>query len=283
MYSGSAGERGSRQLLAIDLSRALDAGELAVLYQPKFECNGGRVAGAEALVRWQHPRFGLVPAEHLIEIAEQSGIIHRLGRWVLDRACSQLKEWRDLDEQAWTIAVNVSVLQLQCPEFCDEVRAALRRYSLPPERLILEITESFAMQHLSACMESLCDLYADSVQISLDDFGCGFSSLARMKRLPLAEVKIDKSFVNEIDKSEVDADICSTIITLGGILGLRVVAEGVERREQLLVLERLGCDQVQGYLHGPSVAGSMFHAVYGRCKSSSFAPVQKAERTCHNG
>jgi EAL domain-containing protein (putative c-di-GMP-specific phosphodiesterase class I) len=250
-------------LLPEELMRAMSNEELVVLYQPKVECGSQRVVGAEALVRWQHPKRGLIAPDRFITLAEEHGLMPQLGRWVLNRACAQLRKWREAGNADWTIAVNISPIQLQCREFCGQVRDALHRNGIAAEKLTLEVNESSLMQQLYACRDTLSDLYADGVQFALDDFGVRFTSLARLKRLPVSEVKIDRVFVAEVDSNPVDSDIVSTIVTLGAILGLRVVAEGVERQEQLRAIELLACDQSQGLIHAPPVSGSLFQRRFG--------------------
>lgn len=246
-----------------ELIRAMNNDELVVLYQPKVECGSLRVVGAEALVRWQHPLRGLIAQGCFIKLAEEQGLIDRLGRWVLNRACIQLREWHEAGNADWTVSVNVSPLQLHQRDFCAQVREALHRHGIPAEKLTLEVAESCLMQQIEDCRETLSALSADGVQIALDAFGVGLTSLARIKRLPVSEVKIDPVFIAEIDSNPVDSNIVSTIVTLGAILGFRVVAEGVERQEQLRAIELLACDQSQGSFHAPPISGSLFGRRFG--------------------
>lgn len=241
-----------------DLLRALDNDQLILLYQPKLDCGSRRVVGAEALVRWQHPRLGLVSPDRFIQLAEQTGAIHRLGHWVLRAACRQLRQWRAAGNLHWSVAVNVSPLQLRRADFAQRLLDCLAQQGVPADRLILEITESNLIEDAEVTRAQLLALHAAGIRISLDDFGTGFSNLARLKQLPVDELKIDRSFVSDVDRNEVDPSIIAAIVAMASILCLRVVAEGVERESQLGVLERLGCNETQGYLHAPPISGELF-------------------------
>lgn len=241
-----------------DLLRALDNDQLILLYQPKLDCGSRRVVGAEALVRWQHPRLGLVPPDRFIQLAEQTGAIHRLGHWVFRAACRQLRKWRAAGNLNWSVAVNVSPLQLRRADFAQRLLDCVAQQGVPADRLIVEITESNVIEDAEATRTQLLALHAAGIRISLDDFGTGFSNLARLKQLPVDELKIDRSFVSDVDRNEVDPSIIAAIVAMASILGVRVVAEGVERDCQLGVLERLGCNETQGYLHAPPISGERF-------------------------
>ncbi|MDQ1109347.1 EAL domain-containing protein (putative c-di-GMP-specific phosphodiesterase class I) [Stenotrophomonas rhizophila] len=243
---------------AEDLMRAIAKNELVLLYQPKMNCLDGQVAGAEALLRWSHPRFGLIAPDVIVGLAEQSELIHDLGNWVLRAACRQLAEWRSAGARTWSIAVNVSPLQLQRPGFYSNVCRALSDNRVPADLLVLEITESALMRDVDACMKQLFSLFGLGVQISLDDFGTGFSSLARLKQLPVQEVKIAREFIRELDRNEVDQSIVAAVIGMAASMDLRVVAEGVETEGQLQRLVQLRCDQTQGYLHAPPIRADLF-------------------------
>ncbi|WP_303635511.1 putative bifunctional diguanylate cyclase/phosphodiesterase [Stenotrophomonas tuberculopleuritidis] len=246
-----------------DLMRAVDNDQLTLLYQPKLQCGSGLVVGAEALVRWQDPRMGLVPPDRFIPLAEQCGAIHRLGHWVLKAACRQLRQWRAAGNLGWSVAVNVSPLQLQRADFAQRVLDCLTQQCMPAHRLILEITESHMIESAGTAQSQLLMLRSAGVRISLDDFGVGFSNLARLKQLRVHELKIDRSFVSDVDRNQIDASIIEAIVAMASTLGLRVVAEGVERESQLCVLERLGCNETQGYLHAPPTSGDRFLARFG--------------------
>ena len=248
--------------LVQDLRRAVERRELVLHYQPKFHAPDGPIAGVEALVRWQHPERGLVPANEFIPLAEKTGLIVPLGNWVLDEACRQMAQWRREGRSTWTVAVNLSALQFGHAALIDTVRDTLARHALDPHCLVLEITESTAMRDVDASLHILQQLDAMGVRISIDDFGTGYSSLLYLKRLPASELKIDRGFVRDLARDTEDAAIVSAIVALGQTLNLRIVAEGVETAEQQAFLTRLGCDSLQGYLLGrPMTAESLGAAV----------------------
>ncbi|HQU16402.1 MAG: hypothetical protein B7Z66_10295 [Chromatiales bacterium 21-64-14] len=234
-----------RIALMSDLRESIQKGELELYFQPEFCMKTGRVLRAEALLRWSHPRFGQIPPDDFIHIAEQTGLIKPLTVWVLDNALRQCTRWvqegMDLD-----VAVNLSVRNLQDPKMADVIDQLLRKWQLPPRRLIVEVTESAIMSDPGNVRENLLRLNAIGVRSCVDDFGTGYSSLAYLKQLPLNEIKIDKSFVMEMVRNDNDAVIVRATIDLAHNLGLGVVAEGVELREVWEVLEILGCDVAQG-------------------------------------
>lgn len=248
--------------LVQDLRLALERREFVLHYQPKFHAPDGPIAGVEALVRWQHPVRGLIPANEFIPLAERTGLIVPLGAWVLDEACRQMAQWRREGHATWTVAVNLSALQFGHAALIDTVRDTLARHALDPHCLTLEITESTAMRDADASLHILQQLDAMGVRISIDDFGTGYSSLLYLKRLPASELKIDRGFVRDLAHDTEDAAIVSAIVALGQTLNLRIVAEGVETAEQQAFLTRLGCDSLQGYLLGcPMSAESLRAAV----------------------
>ncbi|MHC1671863.1 EAL domain-containing protein [Stenotrophomonas maltophilia] len=240
------------------------AKDMFLEFQPKTAA--GVVVGAEALLRCVNPTFGYVSPAKVIAFAERSGAIAVLGNWVLDRACFSLRKWRDEGNTAWTVAVNVSALQLNDADFFNKVWCALGEHEIPAHCLILEITESHVADISEQGLHLLSQLLSMGVQIAMDDFGTGKSSLARLKRLPLTEIKIAREFVVDIDRNDVDVAIVSSILTIASAMGLRVVAEGVERQEQLATLEILGCDQTQGFLHGHPVSDIEFLKRFGTVK-----------------
>ena len=247
--------------LVQDLRLALERNELVLYYQPKFQAPDGPIAGVEALVRWQHPVRGLVPAHEFIPLAEKTGLIVSLGAWVLDEACRQMAQWQREGHTTWTVAVNLSALQFSHAALIDTVRDALARHALDPHSLVLEITESTAMRDADASLHILQQLDAMGVRISIDDFGTGYSSLLYLKRLPASELKIDRGFVRDLAHDTEDAAIVSAIVALGQTLNLRIVAEGVETAEQQAFLTRLGCDSLQGYLLGRPMTAESLSAV----------------------
>ncbi|ERI52826.1 membrane protein [Pseudomonas sp. EGD-AK9] len=242
----------ARQQLQLlhDLRAALERGEFRLYYQPKFATGSERMIGAEALLRWQHPQQGLLAPDRFIGLAEKTGLIIAIGDWVLDEACRQMRLWYQQGRSDWRVAVNLSALQFCHGELVDSVRQALARHELPANCLTLEITESTAMHDVNASLAILQQLSAMGVDIAIDDFGTGYSSLLYLKRLPANELKIDRGFVRDLQHDGDDAAIVSAIVALGQALNLRIVAEGVETRQQQAFLTELGCDSLQGYLLG---------------------------------
>lgn len=233
-----------------DLRMALERQEFCLHYQAKFASNGGRMLGAEALLRWQHPHHGLLSPAQFMELAERTGLIVPIGNWVLDEACRQMRQWYEQGHTDWSVAVNLSALQFGNAGLLENVRQSLTRHCLPASCLTLEITESTVMQDVSASQSILEELTAMGVGIAIDDFGTGYSSLLYLKRLPADELKIDRGFVNDLQGNGEDVAIVSAIVALGQALNLRIVAEGVETPEQQEFLTRLGCDSLQGFWLG---------------------------------
>jgi EAL domain-containing protein (putative c-di-GMP-specific phosphodiesterase class I) len=236
-----------RLALEAGLRFAIERGELFLHYQPQLDLKRGRIIGLEALVRWQHPELGLVPPLKFIPVAEETGQIEALGAWVLDEALRQAALWRARGHADLRVAVNLSAHQLRGETFVGAVAQALQDHGLPADALELEITESVAMRDPARTAELLRQLRRIGVALAIDDFGTGYSSLAYLKQLPLSCLKLDRSFVMDIEHDANDAAICTATIQLAHSLGLGVVAEGVETATQLEFLRRLGCDTVQGY------------------------------------
>ncbi|MBP8133923.1 MAG: EAL domain-containing protein [Zoogloea sp.] len=234
------------QTLDHDLRNALANQELLLHFQPQSALGQGRLCGVEALVRWQHPRFGLLSPDHFIPLAEERGLIHELGRQVLDMALGQMKRWDEAGIHIPRIAVNVSPSEIR-PDFAETIEAALFRHGISPHRLELEITESMLTADGITTISMLNRLRASGVTIAVDDFGVGYSSLGQLRRLPIDSLKVDRSFVREIEHSPHDIAIVRAIVTMAEALGLRTTAEGAEEEGQMTVLEELGCDCVQGY------------------------------------
>ncbi len=235
--------------LETDLRDALRRRELTLHYQPVVELPSGRISGAEALARWQHPTRGSISPAEFIPLAEESGLVVDLGRWVLGEACRQARRFQEAAPWApFSIAVNVAARQLTSPWLVDEVRKALAESHLPASSLVLEITEGALMRDAASIVPTLEALRALGVGLAIDDFGTGWSSLSRLRSFPVDKLKIDRSFVSEITSSTDDAPIVAAIVAMAHSLQLTTVAEGVETREQLACLERHGCEEVQGYL-----------------------------------
>jgi diguanylate cyclase (GGDEF)-like protein len=236
----------ARLALVAELRRAIDQEELVLYYQPKAELQSGRVVGVEALVRWQHPERGLLPPGEFVPLAERTGLIRELMLWVLDAALRQLRDWEQEGVEL-SISVNLSARDLLDFELPTTVEALLQRYGLPAGRLELEITESVILADPMRARVVLSRLNALGVQLAIDDFGSGYSSLAYLKRLPVGQIKIDRSFVMNMERDENDAVIVRSTIDLARNLGLSVVAEGVETEPVWVDLARLECDFAQGY------------------------------------
>ncbi|HRE17310.1 MAG TPA: EAL domain-containing protein, partial [Rhodocyclaceae bacterium] len=229
------------------LRQALERGELLLHYQPQVEIATGRVVAVEALVRWAHPNDGLIPPMRFIPVAEDTGLIGPLGDWVLNEALRQLAQWRAHGVANLRMAVNLSAQQLGSEQIVETATAVLARHGLSRGDLELEITESVAMQHPRRTAGLLSELRDQGIELAIDDFGTGYSSLAYLKQLPLDRLKLDRSFVMDIEHDANDAAISAATISLAHSLGLAVVAEGVESAAQLDFLQGLGCDIAQGY------------------------------------
>ena len=253
----NAATRDRVQLLA-ELRLALERSEFVVHYQPRVRPNDGVVASAEALIRWQHPKRGLLYPGAFIELAESSGLIDGIGRRVLDAACKQMARWRARGVRIERVSVNVSAIQLASGDLPRHVLAALERYGLPGDALELEVTESLLVGDVSAASAQLSELRRSGVTIALDDFGTGYSSLATLRKLPVDVMKIDRSFVTDLGSDEGALAVTRAIVALARSLRLKLVAEGIETEEQAAVLRSMGCDELQGYLFGKPLSASQF-------------------------
>jgi diguanylate cyclase (GGDEF)-like protein len=250
VYDPAVDQHSPRRLALLGgLRRALEHNELVLHYQPKADLQTGRILGAEALVRWQHPDHGLLVPGEFIPLAERTGLIHPLTRWVLDAALRQAAEWHRGGHRL-SIAVNVSTRCLLDPSFPDQVTERLAAWEVPAGSLMLEVTESAVMADPARALDVLGRLHAMGVKLAVDDFGTGYSSMAYLKALPVDELKVDRSFVGQMASNTSDAVIVRSTIDLGHNLGLRVVAEGVETQEAWQDLAALGCDTAQGYYLG---------------------------------
>jgi EAL domain-containing protein (putative c-di-GMP-specific phosphodiesterase class I)/DNA-binding NarL/FixJ family response regulator len=247
--------RAQQLILEDDLRRALEAGELLVHYQPLVDLATQRIVSVEALARWKHPEKGWISPGVFIPIAEQAGLILELGEVVLRAACNQVVRWRRHAPDL-VVAVNVSAQQLRRQNIFEVVRGVLRETGLRPGGLELEITESALIENLDQHLPALRRLRADGVGVAIDDFGTGYSSLSYLQQLPVASLKIDRSFVQSVHENSVDASIVQAITVMAHTLKMHVVAEGVETTAQLNILRALGCDSAQGYLFAPALAPS---------------------------
>ncbi|SMF95409.1 PAS domain S-box-containing protein/diguanylate cyclase (GGDEF) domain-containing protein [Methylomagnum ishizawai] len=240
------------------LRRALEQGQFELYYQPKVELRGGSIIGAEALIRWRHPELGLVAPSEFIPLAEKTGLIHPIGGWALHAACLQTKSWQREGLARLNMSVNLSARQVRGDHLTELITATLEDTGLEGRYLELELTETMVMQDPEQFIPVLRGLKQLGVEISVDDFGTGYSSLSYLKRFPFDRLKIDQSFVRDIATDSNDAGIVQTVIALGHILGLKVIAEGVETREQLAFLCRNRCDEMQGYYLSRPVPAAEF-------------------------
>jgi EAL domain-containing protein (putative c-di-GMP-specific phosphodiesterase class I) len=237
-----------RLMLEADLAQALREGALHLAYQPQMNLATQRLHGVEVLSRWQHPVRGNVPPSSFIPLAEECGLIGELSRWVLRTACAQLAAWRLRGTHVPSISVNLSPLTLHDADLPRLVQDTLRQHGLRPADLIIEITEGVMLDKHAATMQTIKALEDLGVRLSMDDFGTGYSSLSYLHRLPITELKIDRSFVSDLGFRDSAMPLCKAIVQIGLSLGLTVVAEGVETQNQLMLLTDLGCQVAQGYL-----------------------------------
>ena len=258
-YTAEMNARAERRLtLETGLRHALERGEFLLHYQPQVDIASGEIIGAEALIRWQHPEWGLVSPAEFIPLAEETGLILPIGEWVLTEACTQARHWHEAGYTELRIAVNLSGRQLSQKNLVDIVAATLTRCEVARGMLELEITESLLMQDLEQIAVTLEALAALGVTVSMDDFGTGYSSLSYLKRLPIDVLKIDQSFVHDITSDPDDAAIVQAIIAMAHSLGIKVMAEGVETAEQLAFLRQYRCDGMQGYYFSRPVPQEQF-------------------------
>ncbi len=247
-----------RLMLESQLRRALDRNEFTLYYQPRVDLFSGQVIGAEALLRWRHPDMGLVPPVQFIPILEETGMIIPVGEWVLQQASRQNRAWQDLGLKPIRMAVNLSVRQFIQKELADSILSIIERAGLAPEFLELEITEDLLLEHNQTNIITLTKLRNRGVHISIDDFGTGYSSLSYLKRLPIDTLKIDQSFLRDIDNDPDNKAITSAIIAMAASLHLNVLAEGVETEEQLSFLRAQGCNEIQGFSFSKPLTAAEF-------------------------
>jgi diguanylate cyclase (GGDEF)-like protein/PAS domain S-box-containing protein len=258
--SASADSAAERLTLESSLHHAFEREQFVVHYQPMVELASGRVVGAEALIRWSHPDFGLMPPDDFIPIAEETRLIIPMGEWVLRTACRQMKAWHDTGHAGLRVAVNLSPRQFQQRDLSSMIERVLAETGFPPQCLDLEITESTAMQNAELSLSIMRRLKEMGIRISIDDFGTGYSSLNYLKRFPIDTVKIDQDFVRDLGAESSDGAIISAVISMARALRLRVVAEGVETEEQLAFLQREQCAEIQGFLYSQPVPAAEFEA-----------------------
>lgn len=248
-YHNSMGNNALEKFkMQADLHRAIENNEFMLYYQPIIDVVQGGIKGFEALIRWNHPEKGIVFPDKFISVAEENGTIIEIGKWVIINACKYAKSICDIGFTNFYVSVNVSTLQLLQRDFTDFIFSTLENIGLSPELLLLEITESVLMESMDLVIEKLKKLKDNNIKIALDDFGCGYSSLKYLKMLPINTVKIDKSFIDDIKAEDDVKGMARSIILLAKQLGLNVIGEGVETKEQLSYLKKHGCDRFQGYL-----------------------------------
>jgi EAL domain-containing protein (putative c-di-GMP-specific phosphodiesterase class I) len=263
------GELMSRLKMETDLRRACERDELFVDYQPIVSLRNRTLIGFEALVRWHHPEFGLVPPKDFIPVAEETGLILPIGQTVLRSACHQAREWHKLypSQPPLFVSVNLSVKQFNEPSLVDDIAQLLAESKLPPRCLKLEITESVFSDNIEASVTLLTQLRNLGVQLSIDDFGTGYSSLSYLQRFPIDTLKIDRSFVTQMMENEENLAIVRTIVALAQNLGMDVVAEGVETEDQLRLLRKLECENGQGFLFSTPLAGGQVEQFIASCNA----------------
>ncbi len=264
-----------RMTLENDLRRALERNEFEVHYQPIVDAYTSTVVGAEALLRWRHPELGLLLPSEFIPIAEENGLIVPMGEWILQSACLQNRAWQDAGLPRIRVGVNLSSRQLK-RTLTETIGRALQISGLEPRYLSLELTESVLVNHHKEGTEALHALRAMGLHLAVDDFGTGYSSFSYLKHFPLDTLKIDRSFIREIAIHPDDAAITTAIIAMGHALGLRVIAEGVETEAHLTLLQKQGCDEVQGYLVGRPVPSDRFVDHLARKRSGNSGPHSAA-------
>ncbi|MDQ3756249.1 MAG: EAL domain-containing protein [Actinomycetota bacterium] len=258
--------------MEIALRAAIEKGELELHYQPLVSLETVSIVGLEALVRWNHPEKGMMSPAEFIPLAEETGLILPIGEWVLEQACSQVREWQDLYPGAvpLVMTVNLSARQFQQPDLSDRVAAVVRKTGISPDQLCLEVTESVMMDDVDSATVTLKKLKDLGSCVAIDDFGTGYSSLSYLKRFPVDFVKIDKSFVADLGEGAVDSEIVRAVIRLAAAIGIRTVAEGVETAEQLKRLRQMGCPLVQGfYLARPQPAPAIATLLQERVRQST--------------
>ncbi len=274
VFSKEMQELAKQQLtLHTELRRAVENEEFVVYYQPKHHPFTSKLIGMEALVRWQHPTQGLLQPGIFILAAEETGMIIPLGLWVLKTACAQTRKWHDSGYKDIHVSVNLSLIQLQQPDLITQITKILEDTGMNPSWLELEITESVAMDHLDIVLELLNKLRKIGISLALDDFGTGYSSLSYLNKLPMDKLKIDRTFMQHVPEDPKESDLVKFMINMAHNLDMKVVAEGVERPDQISFLEQNGCDEIQGYIFNKPLPASQFDKLL---EKQSCADVSKA-------
>jgi EAL domain-containing protein (putative c-di-GMP-specific phosphodiesterase class I) len=257
-----------------DLRHALKRGEFELHYQAKLCVDANAVCGAEALIRWRHPRLGLVPPAKFIPLAEETSLIIDIGEWVIRSACRQYVAWQQQGLELRNLAVNLSAIQLESDTFVDTVESIFRETGAPVEAMEFELTESMVLRHPERSVVTLNRLRELGVRLALDDFGTGYSSLSYLKRLPVDTLKIDRSFVEGVPENADDSQIVRMIVALAKSVHMEIVAEGIETVAQRDFLTQMGCEYLQGYLIAKPLPAHEFQALLAKDRGSC-APSQK--------
>ena len=263
-----------RMAIETQLRRALDNGEFSLHYQPKMVSKTGQINGVEALLRWQNPELGSVSPMQFIPVAEETGMIIPIGRWVLRRACAQNVAWQRAGLPAICVAVNLSMRQFADPDLVRDITATLEETGMPPHLLELELTESMVMHNVERTIKLLTTIKGMGVRLAIDDFGTGYSSLAQIKRFPIDTLKVDRSFIREIPRDTEDRAITEAIIAMGKTLSLTVVAEGVETKEQEQFLRERACDEMQGYYFSKPTTAEEFEKLLRNALTIEGEPIR---------
>jgi diguanylate cyclase (GGDEF)-like protein len=236
-----------RMTLETDLRMALERNEFELFYQPQVLLSTGKVVGNEALIRWRHPVRGLLPPIHFIEIIEESGLIVPIGKWVIEEACRQQMIWMKMGLEPMCMSVNISAMQFYQSDFCEMLKSIVLDSGIQPEHLELELTESVCMHDVASVLNPLQELHEFGIKLAIDDFGTGFSNLSYLNKFPIDRLKIDQSFIRNIDSEPINIEIVRAIVALGRSMSLELVAEGVETDSEMNLAESCGCEFVQGY------------------------------------
>lgn len=260
-----------RMVLESNLHRAIENNEFLLHYQPKFDLNHQTLIGIEALVRWNQPEMGMISPGQFIPVAEASGLIMDIGKWVIEEACRQIRAWEDQGLPSVRVAVNFSPRQFAARNIVELVTDTLQKFGLGGEVLEMEITESLLAQDMEYTMEALQTLRILGIHVAVDDFGTGYSSLSYLKRFPIDRLKIDQSFVRDLETDPNDRAIATAVVTLGHSLGMRVIAEGVETAQQMEILRKMGCDEIQGYYLGQPMSADDMRMLLQKTEMTEYA------------
>ncbi|PHV70559.1 hypothetical protein CS063_09655 [Sporanaerobium hydrogeniformans] len=250
------------QVVSMDLRNAIQKGQFKLYYQPKIDSSSRQLVGAEALIRWEHPVEGLILPGKFIPLAEETGFITEIGKWVLQEACQQIKDWQNKYHQAIHLSINLSAIEFYQSNIVDIIKDTIQKIGIEAHLLQIELTESMVLIDIEQVIVKMQALQKLGIKIGLDDFGTGYSSLSHLQALPINVLKLDRSFITNIEKEEITRNIVQTIITLAKLLNLEVIAEGVEKIEQVERLQKMGCTLIQGYYYGEPLSKIDFERVY---------------------